>query len=360
MPTFPRIPEDERRRLLEPPTGPVRLIIDTDTHNEIDDQFALAWALLSQDVFKLEGVLAEPYSQAHNRQPLIDAFNIIRQDIKAELPKPLRRYRRAVTNMLASGIDPATISFVGPDEGMELSYQEAIRIFELLNEDPTEKVFRGSPGYLTLLDEPIRSPAAEQLIERAFADEEGPLYVAAIGCLTNVASAILMEPEIISRIVVLWTSTYPSCVNLSHAPSLNLVQDILSSQLIYDCGVPLVFLPGYYVGEQLKLSLPDMEQWVRGQGAIGDYLYHLFTHNPIHPLFGITDHFARTWVIWDLINFAWLLNPAWVPSQLVPTPILTDELYWEHAPGRHIMQEAYGIDRDAIFRDFFTKLKQAP
>ncbi len=34
--------------------------------------------------------------------------------------------------------------------------------------------------------------------------DDSLLYVATIGAITNVASAILMEPEIITRIVVVW------------------------------------------------------------------------------------------------------------------------------------------------------------
>jgi purine nucleosidase len=357
---FPVITEDEMRRRLEPPEGKMRLIIDTDTHNEIDDQYALAWALLSQDQFEIEGVLAEPYSHRHHREPLLKTYDLLKENADAELSPGIRHYGKAAANMLANEIDPRGIVYVYPDEGMELSYQEILKVYDLLEENPDGKVFRGSKEYLTSFDEPIKSPAAEYIIERAMADDERPLYVSAIGCITNLASAILMEPEIIKRIVVLWTSTYPSFVNLSHRPSLNLVQDIPSSQLLFDCGVPHVFLPGYYIGEQLKISLPDMEEWVRGKGKIGDYLYHLYTHNQIHPMQGINDHFGRTWVIWDIINFAWLLNPQWVPSQLVHSPILTDDLFWAHDDSRHLMREAYGVDRDAIFRDLFKKLEQAP
>ena len=44
---FRRLPDDHMRRLLTPPSGPVRMILDTDTANEIDDQFALTSAVLS-------------------------------------------------------------------------------------------------------------------------------------------------------------------------------------------------------------------------------------------------------------------------------------------------------------------------
>jgi purine nucleosidase len=358
-PQFARLSEDSLRRLLEPPTGKVRLIIDTDTHNEIDDQYALAWALLSPDAMEVEGVTAEPYSHRHHREPLIQAFDRLAADNKAELPDQLLSYRRSALNMLSIGTSPRDIVYVDPGEGMELSYQEILKVFALLNENADGKVFRGSPTYLTSLDEPIQSVAAEFIIERALASDE-PLYIAAIGCVSNIASALLLAPEILSRIVVLWTSSYPSCVSLSNVPSLNLVQDRLASQLLFDCGVPFVYLPGYYIGEQLKISLPDMELWVRGKGKIGDYLYHLYTHNPIHPMMGINDHFGRTWIIWDLINIAYLINPEWIPSRLVRSPILTDDLYFAHAPNRHWIREAHGINRDAIFRDFFTKLEKAP
>jgi len=360
MPDFPILSEALMRQRLAPPAGDkIRLIIDTDAHNEIDDQFAIAWALLSQDRFEIEGFTAAPYSFQHHRQPLLDAYHLLKQTPNPNLPDTLKHYEEAAARFIANETDPHSISYVGPAEGMELSYQEIIKVCELLGEDVEGRVFRGAQAYLNTLASPIRSEAADFIVERALADDDRPVYIAAIGCLPNVASAILMEPKIIEKIVVLWTSAYPSYVSLSNQSSLNLVQDKLSSQLIFDCGVPHVYLPGYYIGEQLTISLPEMAEWVRGRGHIGDYLYHLYTHNPIHSMRGISDHFGRTWVMWDLINFAWLLNPGWVPSHLVKAPILNDELFWEHDEARHWMCEAYQCDRDAIFRDFFTKLANA-
>ena len=359
MPTFPTIAHDTMRQLLQPPTGPVRLVLDTDAHNEIDDQQVIAWTLLSQDAVRIEGMTAAPYSFQHHRPRMLQAYELLRRDPSARLPPPLPHYRRSIALMMAQGMDPYQAPYVGPDEGAELSYQEILKIYGLMNENPAGKVFRGSPRFLTSLEKPIDSPAARHLIERALANEDGPLYVAAIGCLTNVASAILMAPEIVSRIVVLWTSAYPSWVGLCNEPSLNLAEDKLASQLIFDCGVPHVYLPGYYIGAQLKVSLPEIERWVRGRGKIGDYIHQLYTTKPVHPMHGIDDAFARTWVVWDMINLAWLINPEWVPSQLVRAPILTDDLYWKQDPQRHWMREAVAVNRDAIFHDFFSKLEKA-
>jgi hypothetical protein len=51
--TFPKIEESVRLKRLEPPKGKVRIVLDTDTYNEIDDQFALSYAYLSKKKFSL-------------------------------------------------------------------------------------------------------------------------------------------------------------------------------------------------------------------------------------------------------------------------------------------------------------------
>ena len=177
----------------------------------------------------------------------------------------------------------------------------------------------------------------------------------ALGCVTNIASALLLAPDIVDHIVVVWTSGFPS-----HAPhannSFNLEQDLPASQWLLDSGVPHVYLPGYHVGAQLRLSLPEVERYVQGCGPIGNYLHHLFTHNPLWPLLGTDGSKPHSWVIWDIINIAWMINPQWVPSELVRTPRLDAERRWQPDAARHLMREAFGVQRDAIFNDLFAKL----
>ena len=366
---LPKLPEDKMEQMLRLPSSEskLRVVIDTDAKNEIDDQFALAWALLSRDRLEIEGMYAAPFSRLFHREPLLKAYEQIknRQIGKVMDGENISwggSYHDWVRRLLAEGKDPAGIKFVSPGEGTELSYQEILKIYELLEVDAIDKVFHGSDRFLESLDRPIESPAVDHLIERAMANDaqDRPLYVVALAALTNIASAILIEPKIIERIVVVWTAAYPTFSHLPNRPSMNLVQDILASQFLFDCGVPHVYLPGFYIGVQLSLSLPDTERWIKGRGKIGDYLHHLYTHNPVYEQRGIKEHFGRTWIAWDLINFAWLLNPEWVPSQLVPSPKLDERLVWQHGEKRHLMREAVGINRDEIFRDFFKKLEEAP
>lgn len=314
---------------LAPPTGLVRVVIDTDAANEIDDQFAIAWAMRRPDKLQVAGLYAAPFSFAHRRSIL----------------------------PLAPADDPA---FAPPGVGMARSFDEIHRVLDLLG-DPVSvaakaQVCLGSEGYLSMPGHPLHSAAVDHLIAtaREHAPDGPPLYVMALGCVTNIASALMLAPDLIDRIVVVWTSGYPS-----HAPwpntSLNLEQDPWASQWLFDCGVPLVYLPGYHVGAQLRLSLPEMQRHVQGRGAIGDELYRLYTHNPLWAILGQTGAEPYSWVIWDIICVAWLLNPEWVPSGCVGTPRLGDDLCWSADDARAPMREAYAVQRDAIFAAFFAQ-----
>jgi purine nucleosidase len=333
--TIPTTHDDAwyRARLAPPPsqvtlaTRP-KVIIDTDAANEIDDQFALAWALLSSEQLDVQAVYAAPFSFAHRR---------------AALPNAL----------------PAAAPFNPPAEGMERSYHEIVKVFGLLGVPVAARVLRGSAGYLPSTTQAVHSEAVNHLIASARAHQDAqPLYVLALGCVTNIASALLLAPDIVQHIVVVWTSGFPS-----HAPqvnnSFNLEQDLAASQVLLDSGVPHVYLPGYHVGAQLRLSLPEIERYVQGCGPMGQYLHHLFTHNPLWAIVGDQSHKPYSWVIWDVINIAWMLNPEWVHSELVRTPLLLPDKRWQAAPARHLMREAYAVQRDDIFQDFFTKLASA-
>jgi hypothetical protein len=58
--------------------------------------------------------------------------------------------------------------------------------------------------------------------------------------------------------------------------------------------VPHVYLPGYHVGAQLRLSLAEVERYVQGSGAIGEATCtSLFTHNPLWAILGTDPNAGR-------------------------------------------------------------------
>jgi inosine-uridine nucleoside N-ribohydrolase len=357
--------DDWYRSRLAPPRQRPRIVIDTDAANEIDDPFALAWALLSPQQLDVVAVYAAPFSFEYRRQEMLHARRV-RDGQAPATPRDaelLEHYAARLAFYERKGWDLAQVDwpvFNPPGVGMARSLAEIRAVFDLLRLPGDGKVFGGSPGFLSSATQPLPSEATEHLIRTArAAPPDEPLYVVAMGCVTNVASALLMAPDLVDRIVVVWTSGYPS-----HAPqvnhSFNLEQDLHATRVLLDSGVPLVYLPGFHVGAQLRLSLPEMERSVQPRGAIGAHLHQLFTHNPLWDLAGIESFHAHSWVIWDLITIAWLLNPAWTPSELVRTPQIGDDRRWQQRPDGHLMREAFAVARDAIFGDFFRKLERAP
>jgi purine nucleosidase len=353
---------------LAPARSRPRVVIDTDAANEIDDQFALAWALLSPERLDVLAVYAAPFSFEHRRQEMRRALaaraapeSASAFDLALLLQHGAKLDRFAQHGWALDEIGHWPV-FCTPGEGMLRSFDEIVRVFGLLRLSPAGRVFRGGAGYLADERTPLMSEAVEHLIATARATpiDGEPLYVVAIGCVTNIASALLAAPDIAEHIVVVWTAGYPS-----HAPhinfSLNLEQDLAASRVLFDSGVPLVYLPGFHVGAQLRLSLPEVTLHVQPQGAIGADLHRLYLHNPLTDFAGLDVHPPGfSWVIWDVINIAWLLNAQWVPSTLVPTPALSEDRRWLARPGAAPMREAYAVARDAIFGDFFETLKRAP
>jgi purine nucleosidase len=303
---MPVIPDAVRLERLQPPTRQVRMVLDTDTYNEVDDQFALTYALLSPDHMTVEAIYAAPF---HNRRSS------------------------------------------GPADGMERSYAEILTLLDKLGRPDAAPVYKGATAYLDKRLQPQESAATADLVARALASPaDDPLYVVAIGAITNVASAILLEPSIIERMVVVWLGGH--ALHWPNTQEFNLKQDVPAAQVVFDSGVPLVHIPCAGVTSHLLTTVAELEMYVSGRGAIGDYLVEIV--KGYHD-----DHVGWSKVIWDIATIAYLIDARWTPTELVHSPILTDQVTWSVDRSRHLIRYAYNIHRDPIFRDLFAKLASA-
>ena len=301
------LPAEELIRKLEPPKGKIHMVLDTDTYNEVDDQFAMAYSLLSPEKMEVEAIYAAPF------------YN-----------------------------DRST----GPEDGMLKSYEEIVRLLGKMGRSADGFVFEGSRSYLPDGETPVDSPAARDLVKKAMAhSEDDPLYVVAIGAITNVASAILMEPEICKHIVIVWLGGHPLSYPTAH--EFNLMQDVPAVRVVLDCGAPLMLVPCCGVASHLLSSTADMKAHLEGKNALCDALSELFCAYTDNP-------FGWAKEIWDVSTIAWLVNPDWVPSTLEHSPLLTDDCHWAFSGSRHLIRVAYYCHRTPIFRDMYAKLLTAP
>jgi len=305
MTAFPKLSQQTRLDRLQHPGRRLRLVLDTDTYNEIDDQFAVTYALLSPEQLSVEAVYAAPF---HNSRS------------------------------------------ASPGEGMELSYQEILRLLAFLGLSADGFAYRGSSDYLSAQRQPQDNEAVRDLIDKALASpDDDPLYVVAIGAITNVASAMLLAPEIIRKIVVVWLGGHH--LNWPHTREFNLQQDVPAAQVVLDSGAPFVIVPCLGVTSHLLTTLAELTACIGGISPVGDYLCAIF--KDYRP-----NSFAASSVIWDISTIAWLINPDWVPSYLTHSPLLTDQVTWSVDSSRHLVRVANYVHRDPIFRDLFTKIRQ--
>lgn len=322
------------------PDGPLRVVIDTDAANEIDDHFAIAWALLSPDKITVEAIHAAPFCHGHY-------FEVVDQAADR------RGGDRTRLETVAGLIGPERRAKMKDDrpaaQGEQRSREEIHDLLDVMTLPSRPPVKAGSARFMESPTDIVESDAARHLIERAHAGD-GPLYVPTIGAPTNVAAALLMDPSIAEKIVVIFLAGFPSAA--PHGDdSFNLVQDRFASNVLFDSDVALLYQPGYHVAEVLGFSLPDSERWLKGQGQLADKLHDIYVNNPIDR---DVEKIGRSWVIWDIIAIAWLLDPSWAPTFETSRAHVTERHTWEPVAGT--MSEAFRVQRDAIFADLLAKV----
>lgn len=299
----------QRIKNLSVPQGKIDAVIDTDAYNEIDDQFAIAYLLKHGEKIRTRAIHAAPFLNA-----------------RSESPK----------------------------DGMEKSFAEIRKLLEKLDmPEKTAIVFKGSEGYLPDEKTPVASPAAENLVKLAREySPESPLYVVAIGAITNVASALLLSPEIAENLVIVWLGG--NALDMPQpAWEFNMRQDIAAARVVMGSGAPFVQLPCRGVVSAFTVSGPELEHWLLNKNKISDYL----ARNTITEAESYAKGKVWTRVIWDVTAVAWLLNDGdrFLSSRLIPAFLPEYDKQYS-IPGGEFMRYVYLVNRDALLQDLFSTL----
>lgn len=296
---------EQRIKNLSVPCGKVDVVLDTDAYNEVDDQFAIAYLLKSKNKLNTVAIYAAPF------------------------------------------LNEKSVSLA---DGMEKSYNEIFKVLELANEKAA--VLKGSTQYLENETTPVISDAAHDLAERVKKySPENPLYVVAIGAITNVASAILINPEVAENTVVIWLGGH--ALHFHHTKEFNMYQDIAAARVVMKSGVPFVQLPCMGVVDKFAVSKPELEYWLKGKNELANYL----AENVIAEAESYAKGTAWTRVIWDVTAVAWLLNDGmrFMQERITTTPLPTyDNLYATDYSG-YPMKYVFNINRDNLMTDLFKK-----
>lgn len=299
---------EQRIKNLSVPEGRVDVVLDTDAYNEIDDQYAIAYLLKSKEKLNTKAIYAAPFFNSNS---------------------------------------------VSPKDGMEKSYNEILKLMSLLGEKV--EVFKGSERYLDNENTPVISSAAQDLAERVKNySPQKPLYVVAIGAITNIASAILLNPEFAENAVVIWLGGH--ALHYHNTREFNMCQDVAAARVVMQSGVPFVQLPCMGVVSQFTVSKQELEFWLKGKNDLADYL----AENTIKTAESYAKERAWTRVIWDVTAVAWLLNDSerFMESRIIPTPIPTYDNFYATNYNGYPMRYVYNIKRDNLMNDLFEKLTE--
>lgn len=297
--------------------GKKKFILDTDTYNEIDDQFAITYAMLADDV-DLLALTAAPF------------LNVRVKSVA---------------------------------EGMEKSYEEMLRVRDLVDPDGSMNIpcYRGSEEYMKNTITPVRSEAAENIV-RIVNEADGIVYVAVIGCYTNVASALLIDPSIADKMVVLMVGS--NCFGFYTCNDYNLMQDRCAARVILECGVPVMVLPahgGAGTG-RLLTSTAEVLYYLRGKaGKIGDYLCDLMVREGGVPEDEDGTCHSQDRIIWDIAAIAVLrLADGAGDIRIMPAHTISpDGEEWRELKDGRDMIYIDMFRRNGILSDFFTVIRKA-
>jgi inosine-uridine nucleoside N-ribohydrolase len=270
-----------------PPTGALKVIIDTDAANEIDDQYAMTLAFGFPERIHLEGIVA------------------------------------------------AHFGLKGGSAGIQKSYDEAQRVLEYAGLTGKIPLKRGSDPFV-YRDRIPPSEGVDFIIEKAkAATPESPLWLVLLGPATDAAAALLKEPSIADRMIVFWhgrTQWPVRCWNF------NAYNDTKAAQFIFELPCRMVL---FDTGTHLTMAKEESERRFAGLGPLGAYLQKIRYRSPhfLSPKKGF----------FDVGDIAALIDPTTVRYERTQAPTVDHDLHYDFAHPHGEIVRIYHVERDPTF-----------
>lgn len=299
----------------------IDIIFDTDANNELDDQHALAYLMLNNDLFNILAI---------------------------------------TTNATRNGGSIAE------------HYKEAERVIRLCNRESSIKLFTGAQGSFEEIKDSMDRPdydgyqSVNFIIEQAHKySKENKLPVLAVGKLTNIALALKKDLTITDKIRLIWLgSNYPK------SGEYNLEDDVPSMNYVLESGIHFEMVPARYneaTGtDAVKASLKEILETMPGLGPqtknpvigrhgesfnnFGDYSTNLFENAECHGN-------PPSRALFDMAAVAVVKNPKWAQTKTIPCPIMKDNVWIERPDNSRKIILWENFNKDAIMGDFYSTLK---
>ncbi len=301
--------------------GRMRVLLDTDANNELDDQHAIAYMLFNGDAFDVVGI---------------------------------------TVNRTRGGGD------------VEEHAKEAERIVKLAGLERRFAVTRGANGSF---DEIVRhlgesafdgSAAVDLIIRRARESRGQPLVLLPVGKLTNIALALKKDPSITTMVKIVWLgSNYPEPGEYNQEndePALSYILDVnVPFEMVLvrwdkPSGTAAVRITREEIRKRMPGKGPRIANAIVGRNGgrfftFGDYSVDLFAHITL-------DGNPPSRALFDMAAVAIVKNPAWAHAVRIPAPKLVSGKWIERPNNTRRITLWENFDRDAILKDFFASMER--
>lgn len=294
----------------------IAVIFDTDANNEVDDQHALAYLLLSDSVFDVKGI---------------------------------------------------TVNSTYNGGGIEQHYMEAERVIKLCDKHNEVSLYSGAESDFESIKLNIDSvnfdgyKAVNFIINEANKHHDTKLVVLAVGKLTNIALAVLKDTTIISKLRLVWLgSNYPARGEYNLENDVEAMNYLLRTDIEFEMavcrygepsGTDAVRVTQSDIIENMSGVGPKIPKKVEGRhgqmfSTFGDYSVNLFSH---------INYYGNppSRALFDMAAVAIVKNPNWAIRTWIPAPSMVDGFWIDHPGNKRKIIVWENYNSDAILEDFY-------
>jgi len=294
----------------------IRVVFDTDTNNELDDQHALAYLLFNQSIFKIDGITINTTSSGGN----ID-----------------KQYEEAKRVLQLCAAD--TFAVV---KGADLSFRDIFPNIDSASYDGKE--------------------AVDLMIEQAHKPSEDKLVILAVGKLTTVALAVAKDSSFAERVRLVWLgSNYPEpgehnqdndTVAMNYLLKSNIDFEMVTVRYGKPSGTGAVQITKEEINKLMPGLGPHIKTPVLGRHGgefycFGDYSVSLFEHINY-------DGNPPGRALFDMAAVAIVKNESWAQVKKIPAPILINNTWIDRPNNSRTIKIWENFNRDAIIKDFLS------
>jgi len=313
---------------------PRKIVIDCDPG--IDDAMAIFYALRSPELEVLG--LSTVYGNAHTETCTINALRLLEIAGRTDIP-------------VAAGANrPLASKFHGPADFVH-------------GTDGQGNLFLPPPA-----GKPVSAHAAQFLIDTVMSDP-GNVTIVALGPLTNVALALLLQPDLPAhtREIVLMGGNAYVPGNASPAAEANIMNDPAAADIVFGATCP-VTMAGLDVTSRIRMTAADLDQFSTFPNPESQHMARML---PCYLSFYHSQSGVQEILVHDSTTITWLLHPELFTCESRAVRVETEGISrgktwpakissrphsaWEGRPAVNILVDANGPDAVRLELEAFAR-----